>query len=125
MTPLTTKRQPPAQMVFCQGCCCGRIDRGRPELPVERLKEIWRLEKLNRTVQLTISGCLGPCDLTNVTLVLTRDGTTWLGGLSGAADYDALIDWARACHAVGEALPLPDRFDANRFERFEAAEVPA
>lgn len=123
MTTLTTKRQPLAQMVFCQGCCCGRIDRGRPELPVERLKEIWKTEKLNRTVQLTISGCLGPCDLTNVTLVLTRDGTTWLGGLAGDADYDAIIDWARACQDAGEALPLPERFDANRFERFAAAEV--
>ena len=28
-------------------------------------------EKLNRTIQLTISGCLGPCDVPNVALLLT------------------------------------------------------
>jgi hypothetical protein len=60
--PLTTRRQALAQLAFCRGCCCGRTDRGRPEVPVERLKQIWAAEKLNRTVQLTISGCLGPCD---------------------------------------------------------------
>jgi cobaltochelatase CobN len=47
---LETKRRPLAQLLFCQGCCCGRTDRGRPDLPVERLKDVWRSEKLNRSV---------------------------------------------------------------------------
>jgi hypothetical protein len=121
MTPtpaLATRKQPLGQLVFCLGCCCGRTDRGRPELPVERLKAVWRAEQLNRTVQLTISGCLGPCDLTNVTLAITPVGNVWLGGLAGDAVYDALIAWARACHAAGALLSLPSELAAHRFERF-------
>lgn len=119
MTRLVTKRLPLAQLVFCQGCCCGRTDRGRPELPVEMLKGVWKTERLNQSVQLTISGCLGPCDLANVALVITPDGNEWLGGMSGAGMYTALVEWARACHAAGRLLPLPSGFDGNRFERFE------
>ena len=123
---LQTKVTALGQLAFCQGCCCGRTDRGRPELPVERLKAVWKAEKLNRTVQLTVSGCLGPCDLTNVTVLLTPDGSTWLGGLEGEAVYEALIDWARASHAAGELQPLPESLDAHRFERWKTpAEVPA
>lgn len=120
---LATRRQPLAQLVFCQGCCCGRTDRGRPELPAERLKAVWKGEKLNRSIQLTISGCLGPCDLANVALVITPDGNDWLGGMAGDGVYDALTDWARACHAAGHLLPLPEGLESRRFERFHAEEV--
>jgi len=118
MNLLVTKRQALAQLVFCQGCCCGRTDRDRPELPVEKLKAAWSAGKLNRTVQLTISGCLGPCDLTNVTAVLTPDEQIWLGGLEGEAVYDAFIQWAKDCHEVGERLPLPELLESHRFERW-------
>ena len=117
--PLVTKRKPLAQLVFCQGCCCGRTDRGHSEVPVGRLKAGWKAEKLNRSVQLTISGCLGPCDLANVALVITPSGNEWLGGLAGDAVYEALISWARECHREGRLVPLPDGFEARRFERFE------
>jgi hypothetical protein len=118
MSTLTTKRRPLAQLLFCQGCCCGRTDRDRPELPVERLKAAWSSGKLNRTVQLTISGCLGPCDLTNVTAVLTPDEQIWLGGLEGDAVYDAFIQWAKDCQEAGNRLPLPELLESHRFERW-------
>jgi len=50
---------------------------------------------VNKGVQLTISGCLGPCDLPDVTVVVTPEVTQWYGRLNGDAHYDALIDWAR------------------------------
>ena len=31
---METKRQALGQIVFCNGCCCGRTDRGLPEVPV-------------------------------------------------------------------------------------------
>ena len=120
---MTTKRLALAQLVFCQGCCCGRTDRGRPELPVEQLKQIWKDEKLNRTVQLTISGCLGPCDLPNVALVILPEGNVWLGGMEGSEVYERLVVWARSCHAVGETLPLPEELAPLRFDRFQTEEV--
>lgn len=120
---LTTRRMALAQLVFCQGCCCGRSDRGRPELPVEQLKEIWKSEKLNRMVQLTISGCLGPCDLANVAQVMLPEGNVWLGGMQGEAVYETLITWARLCHAEERVLPLPEGLNLLRFERFLTEEI--
>ena len=115
---LTTKVKSPAQVLLCKGCCCGRTDRGLPEVPVERIKAIWKAEKLNRSVQLTISGCLGPCDLPNVAVVATAQGTAWYGLIAGDAHYDALIAWARGCAAAGAALPPPQELEKHRFDRF-------
>ena len=116
--PLTTRVKPPAQVLFCKGCCCGKTERGLPAVPVERIKAAWKAEKLNRGVQLTISGCLGPCDLPNVALVITAEGTQWYGRLDGDAHYDAIIDWARGCVAEKTVQPLPALLAAHRFERF-------
>ncbi len=116
--PIFTKRSAKGQIVFCQGCCCGRTDRGKPELPVDRLKSVWRDEKLNRTIQLTISGCLGPCDLTNVALIMTPRGNVWLGDMNGQETYEAIIDWARDCHAHEQIVPLPALLDRCVFDRF-------
>ena len=120
---LITKRMALAQVVFCQGCCCGHTDRGKPELPAEQLKEIWKVEKLNRTVQLTISGCLGPCVLTNVALVITPEENVWLGGMAGEEVYESIVTWARSCHAEGRVIPLPEVLTPLRFDRFQMKEV--
>jgi len=114
----STKRAAIAQVACCVGCCCGRTDRGFPAVPVERLKAVWKEEKLNRTVQLTISGCLGPCDMANVILVMTAAGTEWFGGIDDEAVFEAVIAWARACKAAEALLPLPAVIDACRFKRF-------
>jgi (2Fe-2S) ferredoxin len=118
---MTTRVKSPAQLLLCKGCCCGRTDRGLPEVPVERIKAAWKAEKLNRGVQLTISGCLGPCDLPNVAVLVTASGVEWYGRLDAPAHYDALIDWARSCLEAGTALPAPAALASFRFERFEGA----
>ena len=115
---LATRVKSPVQVLLCKGCCCGRTDRGLPEVPVERIKAAWKAEKLNRAVQLTISGCLGPCDLPNVAVVVSARGTAWFGRLDGDAPYDALIAWARAGLASGTTRPAPDGWETHRFERF-------
>ncbi|GAC1466989.1 MAG: hypothetical protein NVSMB9_08120 [Isosphaeraceae bacterium] len=115
---LTTKIRSTAQVIFCVGCCCGRTDRGLPEVPVERLKAAWKAEKLNRCVQLTISGCLGPCDVPNVAAILTPSAMHWFGLLNGDADYDAILSWARESVAQGEPLPIPESLNGRRLQRF-------
>jgi predicted metal-binding protein len=117
---LATRVKSPAQVLLCKGCCCGRTDRGLPEVPVERIKAAWKAEKLNRAVQLTISGCLGPCDLPNVAVVVSARGTAWFGRLDGDGHYDALIAWARALLAEDAAGPEPEGWAAQRFDRFSA-----
>ncbi len=113
-----TKRQTLGQLILCKGCCCGQTERGLPEVPVDRIKAVWQREKLNRTIQLTISGCLGPCDVPNVVLILTPEASAWYGRIAGDAAYDALIEWARACHAAGTVLPIPLALAEHCLRRF-------
>lgn len=117
---LTTKRTGVlGQIFFCEGCCCGRPDKGFPPLPKAMIKEHWKSLKLNKTIQLTISGCLGPCDLANVFYFLSSEGNgQWFGGLSEHWQYETLIQWARECQTAGLLLPIPSTLDAFRFERF-------
>lgn len=119
--PLETRRsQVLGQLMFCEGCCCGRVDRGFTPLPKERLKALWKERGLNKTIQLTISGCLGPCDLANVACILKADGTAiWLGGLLEENLYNQLIDWAEQCRAANRLQPLPESLETHRFSRFE------
>jgi hypothetical protein len=115
---LVTRVKSPVQVLLCKGCCCGRTDRGLPEVPVERIKAAWKAGKLNRAVQLTISGCLGPCDLPNVAVVVSALGTAWYGRLDGDGHYDALVAWARAALAEDTVGPEPEGWAAHQFERF-------
>jgi len=90
------------------------------------IKERWKSLKLNGTIQLTISGCLGPCDLANVAYVLAGNGPgQWLGGLSEQWQYETLIQWASECRQANTLLPIPSTLDAHRFARFDSAPIAA
>jgi hypothetical protein len=67
--PLATTRLVIGHLTVCQGCCCGNTENGRPPVPVEWLKKEWRSRGLLKRVQLTISGCPGPCDVPNVVTI--------------------------------------------------------
>jgi hypothetical protein len=116
---VSSARQARGQLILCQGCCCGRADRGFPEVPVERIKAAWKSGRLNRTIQLTVSGCVGPCDVANVAVVVGPAGTSWFGSLD-VIHYDILIKWAQDCHSASILLPLPPGLQEHRFEWFHA-----
>jgi cobaltochelatase CobN len=118
VVPLITKRRVLAQVSLCKGCCCGNVERGKPEIPVDRLKSEWRARGLSKFVQLTISGCLGPCDLVNVARISTRDRDIWLGNLRSLGDFLELVTWAEATKAAGPDVPLSPRMEEARFDPF-------
>ena len=122
---LATRRIGPlGQIFFCDGCCCGRVEKGFPPLPKALIKERWKSLKLNGTIQLTISGCLGPCDLANVVYLLASDGTgQWFGGLSEHWQYETLIHWANKCRQSSSLLPIPETLDGHRFARFDSVPI--
>jgi (2Fe-2S) ferredoxin len=113
-----TKRHVLGQLVICKGCCCGRPDKGRPGLPEERLKTAWKTERLGRTIQLTISGCVGPCDVANVVQIVTPSGIEWYGSIDEDSYYDELVEWARACRAENALLPRPSRLVSLQFNGY-------
>jgi cobaltochelatase CobN len=65
---------------------------------------------LLKRVQLTISGCLGPCDIPNIVTISDARGTQWLGEITEFALYQAIVDWASRSRDAGELLPLPKEF---------------
>lgn len=71
-----------------------------------------------KTIQLTISGCLGPCDIPNVIAIATPTGSEWFGNVTQDAEYEALLVWAERCAGEGRVLPLPPEFEAKRIRRW-------
>ena len=117
---LTTKRLVIGQVIVCSGCCCGAVSRGKPEVPVDWLKQEWRRRGLLKNLQLTISNCLGPCDLPNVVRISGRSQDTWLGKIERFEQYEALVDWAAESVAAASCLPLPQQFGLVQFNPFRA-----
>jgi hypothetical protein len=115
---LETKRLVIGHVAVCQGCCCGNTANGRPPVPVDWLKKEWRARGLLKRVQLTISGCLGPCDLPNVVTISNGSGTQWLGEITEFEQYRALVDWACRSRDAGELLPLPKEFHQHTLHPF-------
>src|ERR1700730_5191380 len=116
--PLKTKRLVVGQITICRGCCCGNVERGLPEVPVEWLKSEWRRRGLLKRVQLTISGCVGPCDVPNVVVITRSTGTEWLVNICKFDQYRSLVDWAVLCRDAGEMLALPPEFQECRIRPF-------
>ena len=109
----------PAHVYVCDGCCCGRIEKGHNEVPAELLREAWKKHELAEKVNLTISSCLGPCRMHNVTLLTSEHGRTWLGKLSSESHYQALVQWAIDTAQTGSTASLPNLLLNHRFDPTE------
>lgn len=115
---LLTRRRVIGQVLVCTGCCCGRVDRGKPPVPVDWLKAEWKKSGMLGILHLTISGCLGPCDLVNVACLVGPSGTTWIGGLDCQSHFEALRDWAAESAREERMADLPPILAGRVFERF-------
>jgi predicted metal-binding protein len=111
---LETKRRVIGQLIICKGCCCGATQNGRPEVPVEWLKEEWRKRRLLKRLQLSISGCLGPCDVPNVIAINSESSSQWLAEITDFNQYRSLVEWAARSVEAGGLLDLPREFDRHR-----------
>jgi len=116
--PVTTKRLVIGQVSVCIGCCCGQTERGKPAVPVEWLKTEWRRRGLLKNIQLTISGCLGPCDVPNVVLIATPTENIWLGNIDRFEYYREIVEWATESKAAGRMLLLSKDLLRHRLDPF-------
>jgi len=123
--PLRTRRVMLAHVTVCRGCCCGALERGKPEVPVDWIKKEWKERGLKKSIQLTISGCLGPCDLPNVVSISSKEETVWLGTLCRFQDYVVLAEWASASGRARRLLPLPEELTRFQFSPFRAGDSTA
>lgn len=97
------------------------MSRGKPEVPVNWLKQEWRSRGLLKNIQLTISCCLGPCDVPNVVGISGPSAEIWLGNINRLEQYTGLIEWASRSKAQGAFEPLPQSFESLRFDPFRPA----
>jgi cobaltochelatase CobN len=73
---------------------------------------------LLKRLQLTISGCLGPCDVPNVIAVASEARTEWYGNVASREMYRDILDWASACVSEGRLLKLPKSFAGHSIDPF-------
>ena len=97
-----------SSVTVCNGCCCGRVDRGNKPVPIDELKQSWKDNDLTKDVKLRISTCLGPCSKKNVSILKVGQNRIWLGSLGEDAHYEALVDWAKNISNDPSNSDLPD-----------------
>src|ERR687884_2041142 len=74
---ITVPRRPGQLFVCSSGCCCGRTADGHAPVPTDLYHQEWERRRLPNRVHLTRSGCLGPCTLANVALLLFGGREIW------------------------------------------------
>ncbi len=93
---------------YCyNACCCGRVDRGYPAVPVDLYKSEWLRRKLRNVVHMTKGGCLGPCTLANVVTLLFDGRSTWFHSINSEWQVLALFDYIDTLVAADGYLAPP------------------
>jgi len=105
-------------LFVCNGCCCGNTEKGFPVLPLEEFKRQWKERGIRRRFHLTISGCLGPCPLANVVLVLFRGRSAWFHSINSPADVGLLYDYVERMLLAESYLDPPAELAGRVFERY-------
>jgi nitrile hydratase accessory protein len=104
------------QLFVCAtGCCCGRTDDGFPAVPTELYHGEWERRRLRNVVHLTIGGCLGPCALANVVLLLFDGQAQWFHSIDSEALVRALYDHVDAMLAADGCRPAPPTLTPYHF----------
>lgn len=79
--------------VCATGCCCGRTERGFAPVDTDLYHHEWERRKLRNKVHLSQGGCLGPCVLANVAMLLMDGRPHWFHSINDAAIVHALYDY--------------------------------
>jgi cobaltochelatase CobN len=96
------------QLLVCAtGCCCGRTDEGYPSVPTQLYHDEWERRGLRNVVHLTIGGCLGPCALANVVLLLFDGQALWFHSINSEALVRELYDHIGAMLKADGPRPAP------------------
>jgi len=104
------------QLFVCAtGCCCGRTEDGFAPVPAETFHLEWERRRLRNLVHLTIGGCLGPCALANVALLLFDGQAQWFHSVNSDAMARAIYDHVEAMLDADRCLPPPPALAPYQF----------
>jgi cobaltochelatase CobN len=105
-------------IVCATGCCCGHTERGFAPVRTDIYHEEWERRKLRNRVHLSQGGCLGPCPLANVALLLIDGRPYWFHSLNDEALIPVLYDYVEALLATDRDLPPPPALAPLLFNGF-------
>ena len=112
-------RHQEGHILVCQGCCCGNTEKGFPAVPLQAWKSEWKARGIRKRVHLTIAGCLGPCPLANVALVIFRGACVWLQAIDSQGQVKQIYDYLESMMSAGRYIPLPDNLEKFHFSRYD------
>jgi cobaltochelatase CobN len=124
--PINVFRRPGQLFVCATGCCCGHTERGHAPVPVDLYHTEWARRRIRHKVHLSIGGCLGPCALSNVALLLFGGRETWFHSIAGEEQVIAIYDYVESLVRADQYLPPPPELVSQVFEVFDwhKAETP-
>lgn len=105
--PVNVARPRGHLFVCAGGCCCGRTEDGFAPVPAGAFHAEWEKRRLRNIVHLTIGGCLGPCALANVALLLFDGQAQWFHSVNSEAMARAIYDHAERMLEADGVLPPP------------------
>lgn len=113
---LVNVARPRGHLFVCSdGCCCGRTADGFAPVPVDLYHREWERRRFRNHVHLTVGGCLGPCALANVALLLWDGQALWFQSLNSAALTVALFDYIQGMLEAGSYLPPAEPLASLQF----------
>jgi cobaltochelatase CobN len=105
-------------LFICNGCCCGRTDKGFPALALDEFKQQWKKRGIRRRLHLTVSGCLGPCPLANVVLLQFHGQSMWFHSINHSDDVNLIYNYVEEMLLADSVLDPPEQLAARRFDRY-------
>jgi cobaltochelatase CobN len=109
-------RRTRGQIFVCaDGCCCGRTELGYAPVPAALFHGEWERRRLRNYVHLTMGGCLGPCALANVVLLLFGPRALWFHSINDESLVLALYDYVETLLAADGFVSPPAELERYRF----------
>ena len=84
-------------------------------MPTQLYHDEWERRRLREIVHLTIGGCLGPCVLANVVLLLFDGQPLWFHSINVDARVLALYDYIDAMLRADGCFPPPSTLARYQF----------
>jgi nitrile hydratase accessory protein len=117
--PINVFRRPGQLFVCATGCCCGHTERGHAPVPVDLYHREWARRRIRHKVHLSLGGCLGPCALSNVALLLFGGHQVWFHSITGDEQVIAIYDYIGAVVRADRYLPPPPALAPQVFDVFD------
>lgn len=116
--PINVFRRPGQLFVCATGCCCGHTERGHAPVNTDLYHAEWTRRRIRHKVHLSMGGCLGPCALSNVALLLFAGREIWFHSITGDEQVIAIFDYIEAMVRADRYLPPPPQLAPQVFDVF-------